>query len=281
MPAKGVHLVDKVHLWCVVCGKEMLCYPSLRRITCSKECRYRWQKIRLRDPRNNSNYGHRWTKERRDKWSVRLKALLSDPKRRELCGRANRGKRFSQERRKKMRVPKLSLRNRLVSEETRKKIGIASSRKFTSEFKAKFHTTMEERGHWRRRGEGVDFDTYREEANWVEGMIGFCSIEERDRLNKVGMWNPRNQGGLVRDHKYSRKSGFEFGVFPELLRHPVNLQLLPHGENSAKSRRKTFRDSISLQELFDGIRSYQEDWKEQDSCLDLIDRYEKGERWGR
>ena len=88
----------------------------------------------------------------------------------------------------------------------------------------------------------------------------------------------------VRDHKFSRKNGLFFGVFPEILRHPCNCQILTHRNNVSKSRTDTgfgIDNSITLEMLFQNIRTFTGDWQEQNLCLDLIAKYERGERWNR
>ena len=40
-------------------------------------------------------------------------------------------------------------------------------------------------------------------------------------------------------------------------------------------------NSISLEELMDAIKKYTGDWKEHKLCLDLIAKYERGEKWKR
>lgn len=83
---------------------------------------------------------------------------------------------------------------------------------------------------------------------------------------------------------YSRKSGFINGVFPELLRHPCNCQIITHFNNVSKAQTKvnnryTDNDSHTLQELFSKILNYSGEWKEQQLCLHLIEKYNNGERW--
>lgn len=90
------------------------------------------------------------------------------------------------------------------------------------------------------------------------------------------MFNCRkNIGGVVRDHIYSRMSGFKNKVFPEILRHPCNCQILLHSDNIKK------QDGITLNELFNKIKKYKGTWKEHKLCLTLIKRFENGETWKR
>ena len=39
----------------------------------------------------------------------------------------------------------------------------------------------------------------------------------------------------VRDHIFGRKNGFVLGVFPEIIRHPANCQIITHSDNIKKS----------------------------------------------
>jgi len=99
-------------------------------------------------------------------------------------------------------------------------------------------------------------------------------------LQELGVFNNRtNTKGIVRDHMFSRWSGFQQCVFPELLRHPCNVALIKHGENVGKGRRKETKDSQTLEQLFCKIRAYTSIWLEQETCLRLIERYENGERY--
>jgi hypothetical protein len=69
-------------------------------------------------------------------------------------------------------------------------------------------------------------------------------------------------------------------VFPEILRHPCNCQLLTHAENlSKKDYRYIDKDAQSLDDLFTKIEGYSNDWVEQSVVLLLIQKYKNGERW--
>lgn len=71
-------------------------------------------------------------------------------------------------------------------------------------------------------------------------------------------------------------------VFPEILRHPENCDIILHGENVRKHHNKnTKTDSLSLEELFDNIKNSSFEWKEQKLCLKLIKLYEQQHRWKR
>jgi hypothetical protein len=92
----------------------------------------------------------------------------------------------------------------------------------------------------------------------------------------------KNSKGVVRDHAYSRRSGFDNSVFPEILRHPENCQIILHRDNVVKQQCKSVdSDSISIEELFDKIQKTQYNWIEQEKCIRLIREYNNGARWER
>lgn len=68
-------------------------------------------------------------------------------------------------------------------------------------------------------------------------------------FEKYGIWHyNKNKNGLVRDHKYSRGSGYKNSVFPEILRHPSNCHLISHSRNVQLARSGN-DDLISLEQL--------------------------------
>ena len=76
---------------------------------------------------------------------------------------------------------------------------------------------------------------------------------------------------------FGRKSGFDKKVFPEILRHPGNCQLITHSNNIKKS--KSNNDCvITLENLFERILLWG-DYEEQELCLSLIEKYKNGERY--
>jgi len=95
---------------------------------------------------------------------------------------------------------------------------------------------------------------------------------ENDVFN--GISNPH---GIVRDHRFSRRSGFELKIFPEILRHPCNCEILKNADNISKGK----NNSISLEELFKRIINYDKHWNEQSLCIYLISRYKEGYRYER
>ncbi len=98
------------------------------------------------------------------------------------------------------------------------------------------------------------------------------------KLLYSGVFNCRtNKDGVVRDHIYSRKHGFDNLVFPEILRHPCNCQVLTVSSNSSKRANSW----ISLNELFSLIENYTGNWVEQNLVILLINEYRNGSRWKR
>jgi len=171
------------------------------------------------------------------------------------------------------------------SDESKKKIGKKSSEKFTEEYKIAFRKKMEDSGRWLPLEEKEDCQIYFKEASWIDKM--FDLVEDgRELLKEFGVFhNTKNIEGVVRDHKYGRVSGFKNKIFPEILRHPANCQIILHSKNVSKGQlnrgRGRIDSSISLEKLFEEIKNYQKQWKEQKLVLELIKRYENGERWER
>jgi len=84
-----------------------------------------------------------------------------------------------------------------------------------------------------------------------------------------------NISGVVRDHIYSRDAGFKNGVFPEILRHPCNCQIMLHKDNTIKGK----QCGITLDNLFTKILNFDKIWYEQSICIEYIVNYKQGKRW--
>lgn len=162
---------------------------------------------------------------------------------------------------------------------TKQKIGIKSSKKFTPEYKNNHRKKMEASGYWIKGIDRSDWEVYRSEANWIAPMWDILVNEAcKDKFSRLGVFNSRKQKrGVVRDHIYSRREGFNNGVFPEILRHPCNCQVLTVSENSSKRD----KSCLTLEELFYIIETYDEIWDEQETVLKLIEDYRRGKRWNR
>lgn len=170
-----------------------------------------------------------------------------------------------------------------MTEEQKKKIGIKSSEKFTDEFKAKYRKTMEDRGYWIPLAEKDPYRIYFKECEWIDKMFNLDYILGTELLNEHGVFNMKtNTKGVVRDHRFGRKTGYTLKVFPELLRHPANCRIITHADNVSKAQKgksKSTDCEITLEELFAAIKSFSGEWKEHDKCLQLIKLYEQGNRY--
>lgn len=246
---------------------------------CSRDCKSKHFSIRFSGS-NNPNYGKTWDKEKRKEQSSKLKEIYEDnPELRFKVGSSNRGHKFSPDRIAKMHAPGRAYGRTSYTPELRKRIGKKSKEKWTEEYKQNHRKKMEASGHWIPLEKKTDWELYSKEANWVESH--FEMFIAHPLYEEIGIFHSKkNSKGLVRDHAFSRRSGFEQKVFPEILRHPVNVNVITHSENLRKKKKRYVdNDKISLYELFDMIRNYPGSWKEQSSCLDLIERYLEGQRW--
>jgi hypothetical protein len=265
---------------CLHCKDDIVTYSYYKTKYCSKKCKDTYAKVKgLLKGENNPNFGNTWSKERVEEFSkFKKKQFAENPELRWEAGKANRGVKLSKERIHRMfkdRPPR-SFYNIKHSEETKRKIGFKSSAKFTPKFNRRLRETNERLGNWIPLKDKPSRVIYDSTANWVVNMWNFATGSELKLLRNVGIFNPyTNTEGVVRDHIYSRAKGFKLGVFPEILRHPENCQILLHSDNSIKRG----GCEITLNRLFNNIRNTEFKWKEQNTVLDLIKRYRKGERW--
>ena len=245
---------------CNNCEKIINRKPSSIRndlVFCSVECKGKWQKKNLKG-KNNPNYkdGHTiisYCKCGKEK-DFRAKVCNNCYDRKTFLGKKH-------------------------TEISKKKIGKKSKEKFTPEFKRRMRLKMEENKRWVPLDVIDDYKFYKRISNWtkeVDDIIASSNFKNVILLEEKGKFHPwKNVYGIVRDHKFSRRSGFEQNVFPEILRHPCNLELITHVENIKK-----IEDSITLEELFDLIKKCnQNKWFEQQMCLDLIEKYKEGYRY--
>jgi len=287
---------------CDECGAKLSRYTSVEKNHfCDRKCKAKYQSRPLEERfgeekaleirknaslkssgENNANFGKRWTDEQRKVNGLkRSKLYEEDVDLRFKVGSANRGKKFSKAIRDKMSASKLGISGTPHTEESKKKIGKKSKEKFTTEYRLKVRGTMEAKGYWIPLSEKTDYKIYFGLSNWICRMWDLVEdINQLVRLKEYGIFNPRsNIKGLVRDHQYSRKSGCENGVFPEILRHPVNCKLISTSENVAKSSCRIAKDTLTKEELFNGILEYDRFWIEQSRCVELINEYKKGNRY--
>ena len=212
---------------CNYCGEDKKKCPSQvrKRNFCNKKCESEFNK-----GTNNPNFGNRWSNEQKHEQSEKiLKRYEENPDLKWIVGSANRGKIFDEERRKNISEGHKGKCPHNFKPETREKIGIKSKEKFTKEYKKQFRKTMEDMGYWLPLDEKTNWNIYFEKSNWIENMIEYASNDEKKLLNEHKFFNCRtNPKGIVRDHCYSRKSGFENKVYPQLLRHPCNCNFITH-----------------------------------------------------
>jgi len=262
---------------------------------CNIKCKANWQKeekIISKETRkkmsiansgkNNGMYGKNHTNNSKQKISKNNKIYRKEhPEVLFEIGKANRGKKFSKERINKMHGHRSKESySRVKTKEEKKLIGEKSKAKFTIEFKNKIRIIKEKNGTIIKLEDKNDFNLYHKFSQWICGMFDIVNNEiEIKLLNEFGVFNIKNnRNGVVRDHKFSIKSGFDCKVFPELLRHPVNCQVMTHSKNSKKS---CFNDSLSLEELFNKIINYNRQWDEQNICLHLINMFNNGKRYNK
>jgi hypothetical protein len=272
---------------CDNCGNEIYkspCHVKRNKYHyCSQECRVAGMKGKGVGS-DNPNFGKKWDADRRERQSEIIKSKVDDEYRLK-CAKGMSGSIVSEEtkdRRKKTlleRYGKLS-NTTILSEEAKSIIGKKSSEKFTDEFKAKQYKTMVERGIWLPRESKDPYHFYRSLANWNCNVLEYKVIGYELAI-KLGFYNYKNnKSGLVRDHRFSRYSGFQLGVFPEIARHPFNCEFITLEENARKHHAKYIdSDSITIEQLSEGIKIYDKEYKEQSICLEKIKQYEKGLRY--
>lgn len=253
---------------CPVCFKEYKTYKKTQK-TCSKVC----MGINNRGE-NNPNFGKVWTEQKKIEQSELIKSKVDDAYRKK-AGSANKGKKFSSERISKMHSHRdSSSYSRPHTVETKKIIGKKSKEKFTKEYRDRVRETLVKNGKAVPDSQKDDFTIYKLHSDWIHRMWDL--VDDQNLLESVGIFNSlTNLNGCERDHKFSRMDGFLNGIFPEILRHPANCQLLTHSKNSSKRE----KSCITKEQLFTEIRCYTEYWSEQEFVLELITRYESGERF--
>jgi len=272
---------EYVTVKCPWCGKCFLKYVKhlCKRNFCCKRHRMAWISKNQRGS-NNPNFGNKWNAKSRKNQSRRMKRRMKDPYERWRAGCSNRGKKFSKAVCKRIAEAHkgILLNTHPHTSSSKRLIGLKSKQKWTDKFKADFRKTMEKKGFWVPLWQKTDWQIYQQKSNWVEKMFDKCTTKERQLLKKLRVFNAKtNKKGLVRDHKFSRHSGFKIGVFPKIMRHPCNFQLLTHADNAGKQH--ICKDSIDLETLLKRILSYKKEWKEQAECVKLIRKYRSGFRW--
>lgn len=267
---------------CVICHTPMY-NPSRKRKLCSNnECKVTHLKNIMRGE-NNPNFGKKWSEDKKKIQSGIIKSTVNNEYRLK-AGRANKGKNFSKDRIQKMHGHRtFESYSKPHNEETKKLIGKKSSAKFTEEYNLSFRKIMEENGVWIPINKKNDYEIYFLESNWLEPLYDIFYLQKHPLLIEHGIFNAyKNTRGVVRDHCFSRRSGFEKGVFPVIMRHIENCEIILHSDNVKKNVSKSKNsDSITIEILIEKIKSTNYNWQEQEECLQFIKEYENGKRWKR
>lgn len=294
---------------CKICGSELskkaknvcgVCYYKKHKITCN-ECKKENEVsanyfIKLsessyicgtckRKGDGNPNYGNNWSEEQKQAQTKLIKTKVNDEYRKK-CSSGKLGKIVSSETKEK-RIKTLTERFGKASgfishtDSSKKLIGEKSKEKFTPEYKEKIRLLNEKSGNWIPLFKRNEYSLYKDLSNWKTQVItettkGLEKLKTNGFLSKTN-WN---KNGVVRDHMYSRRAGFKNFVFPEIIRHPANCQLITHSENMKKST-INLDCIITLDELFDLITKYDQKYPEQNICLVLIEKYKHGERYNK
>lgn len=253
---------------CPVCAVAFKTYNESQK-TCSRKCMGLNQK-----GSNNPNFGNKWSNEDKQAQSNLIKSKVDDDYR-VKAGSANKGVKFSQQRIEKMHGHRDSESySHAHTEKSKQKIGVKSKAKFTNDYKKRVRETLVKNGKAVPDSSKDDFEIYKAHAEWIHRMWDL--VDDTTLLESNGIFNSfTNTNGCVRDHRVSRFTGFKEGVFPEILRHPANCQLITHSHNSSKRE----KSSLSITALFEKIKQHNKSWIEQDFVIDLITRYETGERF--
>ena len=159
--------------------------------------------------------------------------------------------------------------------EVLKIIGEKSKAKWTPEYKTNMRFINETKGLIRPLEEIDEYDLYFDEASFYPECFAFLSDIDKQRIKTIKLYNSStNKHGLVRDHMYSRYSGFKNKISALLLRHPCNCQIITNIENIKKAKRSTVRygdsDDITLKQLVTRIYNFKRTYSEQEQCIKLI-----------
>jgi len=255
----------KITLQCELCGEEIKQYKcySDRRQFCCEEHKNKW----IQD---NS---HEWTcvycGEIFNKTLIRHQQLLFCCDEHRLLWKSNNGL-------KKLKIPCRNCQSELILWEKYLAVDNFCNRKCQREH-------MERIGKWIPIHLKSDWQIYNDQSNWIHSMYPFLSNIEKKLLLEKGFFNSKlNKNGLVRDHIFSRRLGFDFKIFPEIIRHPANCRLIPSKENISRHFKPVLSENfLTYEYLFNKIKKWEIEWKEHDQCLDLIGKYNTGEKWRR
>lgn len=94
--------------------------------------------------------------------------------------------------------------------------------------------------------ERVDIRRYRYLCSFKLQPADLCNVKGYHLLVKHGWYNHKtNPGGVVKDHRFSIKMGWQLKVDPEIMSHPINCEFLLNADNI----RKSDSCSVTLQSL--------------------------------
>ncbi len=171
-----------------------------------------------------------------------------------------------------------SFKNKKHKDETKKIIGKKSKAKFTEEYLKRVRKVFEERGYWIPLDKVDPYKLYYRQAKFSKEVFYYLNNKDRNKLKKFGLFSYKNSRGVVRDHKFSVKSGFILNVPPIILRHPVNCRIIFHKENVSNAMNKRKKDDIiTLKKLFSLIKNFKKPWIEQEGCIKAMKEYLKKE----
>lgn len=101
------------------------------------------------------------------------------------------------------------------------------------------------------------YDKYRFSCNFDFDVVTYSDKFDLSLVKQFGWYSPSNKGnnlgGVVKDHLFSVRDGFKYGVSPEVMKHPANCRLILQLDN----QRKRARSSISLNELHKRIQGFE------------------------
>jgi hypothetical protein len=272
---------------CVMCD-NLVDNPRRDRKTCSNTCRNNLLKITMIGE-SNPNFGNRWNEHQKQSLSKKnLENSAEISRRVKLDWENDPNRRQRQSERAKIYLGFESgeshpMWGKARPEEVKLLIGKKSKQKFTREFKENFRKTMEDAGHWIPIESKTDYEIYFKQCEWIHRMFDIVP-NGLYLINEHGVFNAKtNTKGVVRDHIVGRKFGFENRIFPEIMRHPANCAVILHSKNTSKGQRGKGRPDtdMSLEDLFDSILNYNQQWIEQEICVKKIADYKDGDRWKR
>jgi hypothetical protein len=215
---------------------------------------------------NNPNYGNSLSQEAKDKISAASKNMfvaidsngnkirISNDDPRYISGEfiaESSGRILPQHTRDAMSKSKAGIQPHTFTEETRNKISIASKANWKSaSFRDKTRKTRELKGQWVPLDQKDKYKLYFEACKFKHSFYDYATPEEIAIVKEYGIFNASsNSKGCVRDHLYSRRSGFENNVDPDIISHPANSEIILHSENVRRAHSKYGDDQITLKEL--------------------------------